>query len=884
MLVGKIARWVALAATMLAAVPLCGQTLVRFDVPSSMCVGSQETVSFGYDSIRNIVVGIQQTTMGHSERIFLPDGVACGDMGCSYRSHVNFTAFQPGATITSVQDIQYVRLKIEHSYIGDIYIGITCPNQQKASLMKYSNNGTSECTSSIPSSHRGWLSGNNVSTSTFLGSPYDYEDYSHKCDSTRSSNRPGTGWNYCWSNNTTSGYSYASGDGIIYRSGHSHAGRLDSSNVAAHTNFYHPDQNFSSLIGCPLNGDWYIEVLDGWSGDNGYIFEWDLALNATLVPQYDCVVDSFSVEGYGITMLNDSTFTITAPEQLTHDTTVMYHYHIYSSCQGRDIDTMVALTFHPTYQIEDTVVACEQYVWQGHTFVENMNITTSSPTRYGCDSVYNLHLFIKPAFRLEREATIVENDLPYTFLGRTFDGPVTDTLLEGTTTFGCDSNVTFTLHVIPNTLQVVTDTICDTELPYPWNGREYTASTVDTILLTSTLGADSAVVLILTVMPSKYSDVEETAVENNLPVTFDGVVFLAPADTVFLHTDNYGCDSLTHYRLTVFPNHSYEYSKQVCDNALPVEWMGHTFTHADTLVLNLLDVYGADSTVTLMLTVAPSYSTDIDTTTCDNVPFRFEGQQLTQSDDYQFMMRSSLGCDSVVNIHLTLLPHSEIYIEDTVCASEGYNLGGVSYNHSGIYSSTFTNIYGCDSLVTLRLGLLAEGLEAYVKAIPLMVTPTDPDVRFYDCSQHSASRQWIFGDEEMGNYQSMQHFVYTYPVEADSMPVTLIAYSTEGCADTARTVIHIDRAAVATPNVFTPGKETNGTWQPGLRDILTLEIWIYNRQGELITHLEGLDLQWDGTKNGEPCPQGAYVYTMQYRTIVRPDKLKSLTGTILLLR
>ena len=33
---------------------------------------------------------------------FLPDGVPCGTLGCSYRSHVNFTAFATGATITSV--------------------------------------------------------------------------------------------------------------------------------------------------------------------------------------------------------------------------------------------------------------------------------------------------------------------------------------------------------------------------------------------------------------------------------------------------------------------------------------------------------------------------------------------------------------------------------------------------------------------------------------------------------------------------------------------------------------------------------------------------------------------------------------------------------------
>lgn len=62
-------------------------------------------------------------------------------------------------------------------------------------------------------------------------------------------------------------------------------------------------------------------------------------------------------------------------------------------------------------------------------------------------------------------------------------------------------------------------------------------------------------------------------------------------------------------------------------------------------------------------------------------------------------------------------------------------------------------------------------------------------------------------------------------------------------------------------------------------------MWIYNRTGLLVTHLEGTDLRWDGTSaDGVDCPQGAYVYNLNYRTTPRPEKLQSLTGTILLIR
>ena len=160
-----------------------GQRLVSFSVPREMCAGSRRTVTFGYMTTHDVVVGHEGTTLGHSERIFLPDGVPCGTLGCSYRSHVVFTVFGAGATIGSVEDIKYVRVNMEHSWIGDIYIGVTCPNGQRASLLKYSNNGTSSCTSTIPSNHRGWSAGNNVEMGTYLGDPQDGENSMHKCDS-----------------------------------------------------------------------------------------------------------------------------------------------------------------------------------------------------------------------------------------------------------------------------------------------------------------------------------------------------------------------------------------------------------------------------------------------------------------------------------------------------------------------------------------------------------------------------------------------------------------------------------------------------------------------------------------------------------------------------
>ena len=364
-----------------------GQRIIFEGVDSVACRSDSVRISVGYTAGNEIVVEDLVTSISHPGRVFLPDGIPCGDLGCSYQSPVTFSNFAPTATITSANDINYVRLNIEHSWIGDIYISITCPNGQTASLMNYSNTGMSVCNSTIQTSHRGWTPGNNAPYSTFFGAAYDYEAYGDAaCDSTVALNAPGVGWNYCWSNNTVNGYTYGWDDGIIYRNGNqvilnATERSIDSSNVAAGTHFYHPDESFDSLIGCPINGDWYIEVMDGWNLDNGYIFDWEMSLNPNTVPEGGTMT-GVDIVGDDATRTSDTSFMVTAPGGLVGgDTTVTYHVIIHSS-SGNDIDTAVTVHFYsnPYQLIRDSLCAGDT-LW-----VDSLAITE---TLQGFDTTYN---------------------------------------------------------------------------------------------------------------------------------------------------------------------------------------------------------------------------------------------------------------------------------------------------------------------------------------------------------------------------------------------------------------------------------------------------------------------------------------------------------------
>ncbi len=520
-----------------------------------LCAGNSSVLSVGYHDTATVQISHGVSTLAVAETIFLPDGVPCSPYGCSYRSPVLFTDFTPGSTIQSVNDILFVRLNIEHSYIGDLYINITCPNGQKAHILKYGGSGTSDCDNTIPANAMGWQGGNNMSQSTFFGIANDNENpFSwNACNSDASGNGPGVGWNYCWSDNTTAGYTYAPGAGsLVYRYPNAHNGRVDSSNVAAGPRFYHPDQSFASLIGCPLNGSWYIEVVDGWSIDNGYIFGWELALDPSLLPATSNEITAATVDGPWAQSTTGMSYQITPPDTLPHDTVVHYTVHLYDD-YGCGYDTIVTLTVHAsTMATIDTV--------------------------------------------------LLQNNLPLIVNGQHYNTPghYTQHLSNHN---GCDSTLYIDVDVLYNVQTSVDTALCMASFPFTWNGKTFVNAGTQNALLVASNGVDSTVVMTVSVLPVTSSTIHAAVVENNLPYMLNGTPYTQSGAYTQHLTNAAGCDSTITLNLTVYPNVSVNFDTTVCADDLPLVWHDQTFTAADTKTNQLTTIHGADSVEVCHLSV-----------------------------------------------------------------------------------------------------------------------------------------------------------------------------------------------------------------------------------------------------------------------------------------
>lgn len=399
-----------------------------------VCAGTEVQLQVGYDFISALqvdTVGSEQlTALSVTDTIFLPDGKPCHNgveatgqwQYCSYVSPVTFTSFSPSATIQSANDILYVRIKLEHSFVGDIWIRLICPNQNYVSILKKMSGGSSTCSDFIPDTEWGWTGSG--SGGSYFGQAYDY---SEGCNPNNSQNAMGIPWNYCWSNATNQGYQYAPGS-YVYASSSVHGGIIDSTNVAQMTNVYHPDGSFANLVGCPMNGTWSIEVMDGYGQDNGWLTEWEIALDPALLPQdwsYNVLVDSAWVIGPGAdgpTVVPDSAgmleYKIYIKDELACVYDTINHMEVVGHPQpnlGEDYNICYGdnTILDPHYNQGGAEGQTTDYRWNTGDDTETIevvtagdyfvNIVTTSASGLACEGSDTIHIdmYEKPIFNLD---------------------------------------------------------------------------------------------------------------------------------------------------------------------------------------------------------------------------------------------------------------------------------------------------------------------------------------------------------------------------------------------------------------------------------------------------------------------------------------------------
>ena len=284
-----------------------------FDL-APICNNEFLTVNVGYDGQGTLTLKKNKFQQVRSKtnniRTFIPDGPRC-PVRC-YTAPVTFNEFPNGRSVTSAGDICSVCVNYEHSFMGDYSLALLCPIYDAAqsptrgrAVLKYKDNSTVPSGQTIPP---GTVAGGGTFTGGPWGAPNDSQGDKLNGDDCDSAQNPfGIGYNYCFSRNGD--YILVSGEAAdtpnpqaagIASTGHTSSVTMtfppvpagfvnagtnlgsrtwtckDSSDHDNKTGYYIPADDFTTLVGCPLNGTWQVEICDYWGVDNGWVFSWTL--------------------------------------------------------------------------------------------------------------------------------------------------------------------------------------------------------------------------------------------------------------------------------------------------------------------------------------------------------------------------------------------------------------------------------------------------------------------------------------------------------------------------------------------------------------------------------------------------------------------------------
>jgi uncharacterized repeat protein (TIGR01451 family) len=135
---------------------------------------------------------------------------------------------------------------------------------------------------------------------------------------------------------------------------------------------------------------------------------------------------------------------------------------------------------------------------------------------------------------------------------------------------------------------------------------------------------------------------------------------------------------------------------EACDS---MTFKGNTY-HQTGQYLVGQSTNGLDSLYILNLKIL-RFDSSITVNACDS--FNFDNQTFYSSALHSFHSTNLAGCDSIINLDLSIYPSTFSSITESAC--DGFTLNGQLYSQTGIYTQTLSNQYGCDSIITIDLDI-----------------------------------------------------------------------------------------------------------------------------------------------------------------------------------
>jgi|GEM_PF-914801 len=263
-----------------------------------------------------------------------------------------------------------------------------------------------------------------------------------------------------------------------------------------------------------------------------------------------------------------------------------------------------------------------------------------------------------------------------------------------------------------------------------------------------------------------------------------------------------------------------------------------------------------------------------------------------QTTSYSLTVTDINGCTAVDGFDVVVSPSATPrFLSDNACLGELTAFANLTTPSTGVnYVWDFgdggasseenpSHIYESLGSYTVRLitslGTCVDTVEEQLSVHPLPIADFSADpamtelrngqapVQFRNLSMGGQTFAWDFGDGQTSFIRHPEH-IYT---DTGSFDITLITRNEFGCWDTASQTGYIRVAEFPNfyiPNAFTPnGDGFNDVFFVRGTGVEVMQLFIYNRWGQLVFQTNDLYAEWDGTFKDKPVPTDVYVFKLR---------------------
>lgn len=194
---------------------------------------------------------------------------------------------------------------------------------------------------------------------------------------------------------------------------------------------------------------------------------------------------------------------------------------------------------------------------------------------------------------------------------------------------------------------------------------------------------------------------------NGEPSLDSYVLWAKTGDDYFVEvTDANGCnihsDTLS---LTINPTWVVQETHEICQGEHYI-WDGQYYFGTGNYTRHFTSKQGCDSTVELRLTVNPVYIFSEMVYLCEGDTLEWQGRKYSEEGYYTADYTTAQGCDSIYTLTLIKAESYDFETHLTINEGESASWMGNEYSVEGVFSLDYTTEFGCDSIYSLHLTVL----------------------------------------------------------------------------------------------------------------------------------------------------------------------------------